>query len=117
MENGDCDASDIIASVKKGIYVDEFSNGQVQIGEGDFTFYVNSGFLIEDGRLTAPVKDINVIGNGPEALADITHLDLRKRAVRAGVSRYPHHTCQGIDSRRGIIRSCLDQYFCPKTSK
>lgn len=72
MENGDCDASDIIASVKKGIYVDEFSNGQVQIGEGDFTFYVNSGFLIEDGRLTAPVKDINVIGNGPEALADIT---------------------------------------------
>ncbi len=72
MENGDCDASDIIASVKKGIYVDEFSNGQVQIGEGDFTFYVNSGFLIENGRLTAPVKDINVIGNGPKALADIT---------------------------------------------
>ncbi len=72
MENGDCDAADIVASVKKGIYVDEFSNGQVQIGEGDFTFYVNSGFLIEDGRLTAPVKDINVIGNGPQALADIT---------------------------------------------
>ncbi len=72
MENGDCDASDIIASVKKGIYVDEFSNGQVQIGEGDFTFYVNSGFLIENGRLTAPVKDINVIGNGPRALSDIT---------------------------------------------
>ncbi len=72
MENGDCDASDIIASVKKGIYVDEFLNGQVRIGEGDFTFYVNSGFLIENGRLTAPVKDINVIGNGPKALADIT---------------------------------------------
>ena len=72
MENGDCNAADIVASVKKGIYVDEFSNGQVQIGEGDFTFFVNSGFLIEDGRLTAPVKDINVIGNGPQALADIT---------------------------------------------
>ena len=55
----------------EGIYVDEFSNGQVKIGEGDFTFFVKSGFLIENGRLTAPVKDINIIGNGPQALADI----------------------------------------------
>ncbi|MBO7544484.1 MAG: TldD/PmbA family protein, partial [Bacteroidales bacterium] len=57
--------------VRKGIYVDNFSNGQVKIGEGDFTFYVKSGFLIENGHLTSPVKDINIIGNGPEALADI----------------------------------------------
>ena len=71
MENGDATREDLIASVKKGIYVDEFSNGQVKIGEGDFTFYVKSGFLIENGRLTAPVKDINIIGNGPQALADI----------------------------------------------
>ena len=71
MEGGTADPSDIIASVRKGIYVDQFSNGQVKIGEGDFTFFVQSGFLIENGRLTAPVKDINVIGNGPEALADI----------------------------------------------
>ena len=56
---------------ENGIYVDEFSNGQVKIGEGDFTFYVKSGYLIEDGVLTAPVKDINIIGNGPEALANI----------------------------------------------
>ena len=72
MENGQATKDDLISSVKKGIYVDEFSNGQVKIGEGDFTFYVKSGFLIENGRLTAPVKDINIIGNGPEALADIT---------------------------------------------
>ena len=72
MESGDCNPQDIISSVKKGIYVDEFSNGQVQIGEGDFPFFVNSGFLIEDGRLTAPVKDLNVIGNGPQALSEIT---------------------------------------------
>ena len=72
MENGDAHPEDIIASVRKGIYVDEFSNGQVKIGEGDFTFYVKSGFMIENGRLTAPVKDINVIGNGPEALGRIT---------------------------------------------
>ena len=71
MLGGSSDKDSIIASVKKGIYVDQFSNGQVQIGEGDFTFFVKSGFLIEDGRLTMPVKDINIIGNGPQALADI----------------------------------------------
>ena len=71
MENGDAKADDIIASVRKGIFVDEFANGQVKIGEGDFTFYVKSGFLIENGRLTMPVKDINIIGNGPQALADM----------------------------------------------
>ena len=71
MESGKADKESIIASVKKGIFVDQFSNGEVQIGEGDFTFYVKSGFLIENGRLTQPVKDINIIGNGPQALADI----------------------------------------------
>ena len=71
MESGNADPEGIIASVKNGIYVDEFSNGQVKIGEGDFTFYVKSGYLIENGRLTAPVKDLNVIGNGPQALSDI----------------------------------------------
>ena len=71
MESGNSNPSDIIASVKNGVYVDEFSNGQVKIGEGDFTFFVKSGYLIENGQLTAPVKDINIIGNGPQALADI----------------------------------------------
>ena len=71
MENGNADPEGIISSVKKGIYVDEFSNGQVKIGEGDFTFFVKSGRLIENGRLTAPVKDINIIGNGLQALSDI----------------------------------------------
>ena len=72
MENGPATEEDLIRSVKKGIYVDNFANGQVQIGAGDFTFYVKSGYLIEDGRLTRPVKDTNIIGNGPEALASIT---------------------------------------------
>ena len=71
MENGSARPEDLIAEVSNGLFVDEFSNGQVQIGEGDFTFYVKSGYLIENGRLTAPIKDINVIGNGPAALADI----------------------------------------------
>ena len=71
MESGNAEPEGIIASVSKGIYVDELSNGQVKIGEGDFTFFVKSGYLIENGRLTAPIKDINIIGNGPQALADI----------------------------------------------
>ena len=71
MESGDCLEADLIAEVKSGIYVDNFSNGQVQIGAGDFTFFVRSGYLIENGKLTQPIKDTNIIGNGPEALADI----------------------------------------------
>ena len=72
MEAGNLKEEDIISSVKQGIYVDSFTNGQVQIGAGDFTFFVKSGYLIEDGKLTQPIKDINIIGNGPKALADIT---------------------------------------------
>lgn len=72
MESGsDGSLDDLVGSVRKGIFVDQFANGQVKIGEGDFTFYVKSGFLIENGQLTQPVKDINIIGNGPQALADI----------------------------------------------
>ncbi len=72
MEAGPHSEEEMIASVKQGVYVDVFSNGQVQIGAGDFSFYVRSGWLIEDGRLARPIKDINVMGNGPQALADIT---------------------------------------------
>lgn len=72
MESGTTKEEELIASVKKGVYVDNFSNGQVQIGAGDFTFYVKSGYLIENGKLTQPIKDVNIIGNGPQALEDIT---------------------------------------------
>ena len=59
---------EIIQSVKKGIYCTNFTNGQVNIGAGDFTFYVKNGWLIEDGKLTRPIKDVNIIGNGPKVL-------------------------------------------------
>ena len=72
MEAGDSTKEDIISSVDYGVFVDNFSNGQVQIGAGDFTFFVKSGYLIEKGKLTQPIKDINIIGNGPQALADIS---------------------------------------------
>ena len=72
MEAGDMKEEDIISTVKNGIYAQQFTNGQVQIGAGDFTFFVKFGYMIEDGKLTQPIKDINIIGNGPKALADIT---------------------------------------------
>lgn len=72
MLNGPHKQQEIIESVKYGIYADSFTNGQVKIGAGDFTFYVKQGYLIEDGKLTQPIKDINIIGNGPRVLADIT---------------------------------------------
>jgi len=68
MQNGPHKRDEIIASVKKGIYCESFTNGEVRIGPGDFTFYVKTGNLIEDGKLTGPIKDANIIGNGPEIL-------------------------------------------------
>ena len=72
MEPGPHSREEILENVDYGVYVDNFSNGQVKIGAGDFTFFVKSGYLIEKGKLTQPIKDINIIGNGPEALADIS---------------------------------------------
>jgi TldD protein len=72
MENGPHKKDEIVASVKNGIYVESFSNGEVNIGQGDFTFFVKFGYVIENGKLTKPIKDVNLIGNGPQALADIT---------------------------------------------
>ncbi|NOZ09377.1 MAG: TldD/PmbA family protein [FCB group bacterium] len=62
---------EIIRSVKYGLYAESFTNGEVNIGAGDFTFYVKMGYLIEDGKITRPVKDINIIGNGPDVLSKV----------------------------------------------
>ena len=72
MEDGPHTRDDIIASVQNGIMAETFTNGQVQIGAGDYTFYIKNGWLIENGRLTAPIKDTNIIGTGPETLRNIT---------------------------------------------
>ena len=69
---GEAKEEDIIRSVRRGIYAQSFTNGQVQIGAGDFTFFMKTGYLIEDGRLTKPLRDLNIIGNGPEALRQIS---------------------------------------------
>lgn len=72
MLSGEATEEDIIRSVKRGIYAESFTNGQVQIGAGDFTFFMKRGYLIEDGKLTTPLRDMNIIGNGPQALKDIS---------------------------------------------
>jgi predicted Zn-dependent protease len=71
MEAGGYAPEEIIASVQNGIYCSSFSNGQVQIGAGDFAFYVRHGYLIENGKLTRPIKDVNLVGNGPKVLETV----------------------------------------------
>jgi TldD protein len=72
MENGPHSPDEVLEGIEYGIVADTFTNGQVQIGAGDFTFFVKNGWLIEHGRKTAPIKDVNIIGNGPEALERVT---------------------------------------------
>ncbi len=72
MLNGPSTPEEIIKSVKRGIYVKDVSNGQVKIGEGDFAFYVSQGQMIENGKLTATIKDMNIMGNGPKMLKNVT---------------------------------------------
>ena len=71
MLDGPHTRDEIIGAVDYGIIADTFTNGQVQIGAGDFTFYIKNGWLIEGGKITAPIKDVNIIGNGPEALKNV----------------------------------------------
>jgi TldD protein len=68
MLNGDDMPEDIIKSVKRGLYAVNFGGGQVDITSGKFVFSASEAYLIEDGRITAPVRDATLIGNGPEAL-------------------------------------------------
>lgn len=63
---------DIIRSVKRGIYAVQFGGGQVDITNGKFVFSTSEAYLIEDGKITAPVKGATLIGNGPDALTKVT---------------------------------------------
>ncbi len=65
---GEDEPEDIIRSVKRGLYAVNFGGGQVDITNGKFVFSASEAYLIEDGKITAPVKDATLIGNGPEAL-------------------------------------------------
>ena len=68
IDAGPHDPEEIIGSVKKGLYAKRLGGGQVEIGRGDYVFTVTEGWLIEDGKLTAPVRGATLVGNGPETL-------------------------------------------------
>ncbi|MES2883949.1 MAG: metalloprotease TldD [Pseudomonadota bacterium] len=72
MRAGESDPADIIKSVKKGLYAVNFGGGQVDITSGNFVFSATEAYLIEDGKVTRPVKGATLIGNGPEALTKIS---------------------------------------------
>jgi len=72
MPGGDATKEDIIRSVKKGLYAVAFGGGQVDITNGKFVFTTSEAYLIEDGRITAPVRGATLIGNGPEILTRVT---------------------------------------------
>jgi TldD protein len=69
---GDDAPEDILRSVKRGLYAVNFGGGQVDITNGKFVFSASEAYLIEDGKITAPVRDATLIGNGPEALKHVS---------------------------------------------
>lgn len=72
MQNGDSDPEEIISSVVKGIYAVDFAGGQVDITSGKFVFTMSEAYLIENGKLTQPVKGATLIGNGVEVLQNVS---------------------------------------------
>ncbi len=69
--NGDVEPSDIIADTQNGVYVAQLGGGQVNTATGDFVFGMTEAYLIENGEITAPLREGNLIGNGPEVLQNI----------------------------------------------
>jgi TldD protein len=69
---GASDPEEIIRSVKRGIYCANLGGGQVDITSGKFVFSTSEAYLIEDGKITAPVKGATLIGNGPEAMSRVS---------------------------------------------
>ena len=71
MYAGDHDPGEILKSVKKGLYAVNFGGGQVDITSGKFVFSASEAYLIEDGKIGAPVKGATLIGNGPDVLTQV----------------------------------------------
>ncbi|HEY9231381.1 MAG TPA: metalloprotease TldD [Blastocatellia bacterium] len=69
---GESDPQEIIRSVKRGLYAVQFGGGQVDITNGEFAFSASEAYLIEDGKVTAPVRGAMLRGSGPEALKHVT---------------------------------------------
>jgi len=87
MPNGDSNLEEIIASTRRGIYAKSFAGGQVEISKGDFVFMVGEGYLVENGRITTPVRNATIIGNGPDAMMKVVAVGNDSRLARR------HYTC------------------------
>ena len=87
MPSGDSTVDEIIASTKRGLYAKSFAGGQVEISKGDFVFMVAEGYLIENGRITTPVRNATIVGNGPDAMTKVVAVGNDSRLARR------HYTC------------------------
>lgn len=87
MPDGDSSVEEIIASTQRGLYAKSFAGGQVEISKGDFVFMVAEGYLIENGKITTPVRNATIVGNGPEVMTKVTAVASDGRLA----SR--HYTC------------------------
>ena len=72
MLNGSHSKEDIISSVERGVYAPNFAGGQVDITSGKFVFSSAEAYLIENGKVTSPIKGATLIGNGPEVMQQIS---------------------------------------------
>lgn len=87
MPAGGWTPEEIIASTKRGIYAKSFGGGQVEISRGDFVFMVAEGYLIENGKITAPVKNATIVGNGPDIMTKVVAVGNDLRLANR------HYTC------------------------
>lgn len=87
MPNGSSSVEEIIASTKRGIYAKSFAGGQVEISRGDFVFMVAEGYLIENGKITAPLKNATIVGNGPDVMTKVVAVGNDSRLANR------HYTC------------------------
>jgi TldD protein len=87
MPGGDSTFEEILASTKRGIYAKSFAGGQVEISKGDFVFMVGEGYLVENGKIAAAVKNATIVGNGPDAMTKVTAVGNDGRLARR------HYTC------------------------
>jgi TldD protein len=87
MPNGESTFEEILASTQRGIYAKSFAGGQVEIAKGDFVFMVGEGYLVEKGKITAPVRNATIIGNGPDAMMKVVAVGNDSHLARR------HYTC------------------------
>ncbi len=87
MPGGESSVEEIVATTQRGIYAKSFAGGQVEIAKGDFVFMVGEGYLVENGKITTPVRNATIIGNGPDAMMKVVAVGNDARLARR------HYTC------------------------